>query len=304
MMDIAMMAGCASSSGTDKPVAEETKEEKIILNDDGIAIYAPKSALTFIAGDNYGKMEHTGYYSKIAEKNKNINVLLPPNYTTEKKYPVLYVLHGIFGDENSMTGSATNGNRVTFCNLMNKGLAEEMIIVFPFMYTSKTQVQCTAIDDKNVACYDNFIDELTTSIMPYIAEKYSVKEGRENTAITGFSMGGRESLACAFYRPDLFKYVGAMCPAPGLVYGKDFAMEHKGQFKEQDLVFDAEKAHPDLLMICAGDCDSVVGTFPMTYHAVLTKNNTEHLWWIVPGSDHGDPAVSSGLYNFMIRLFK
>ena len=302
MFDTAVMAGCASQKNNSEET--ETTETNTVLNEDGISVYAPRSATVFVDGNDYGKLEHKTYHSKIAEKEKGINILLPPGYTTEKKYPVLYVLHGIFGDENSMVGNNNGGNSVTLINLINQGLAKEMIVVYPFMYTSKTQAQCSAIDEKNVACYDNFIDELTTSIMPFISENYSVLEGRENTAIAGFSMGGRESLACAFYRPDLFAYVCAIAPAPGLVEGRDFAMFHKGQFKNEEVVFEKNKVHPDLLMICCGDSDSVVGTFPLTYHNLFLQNEVNHIWWSVPGSDHGDPAITSGLYNFAQRLFK
>jgi len=300
MLDMAMMAGCTSPQNGKNSNNDDTN----LTNEDGITIYAPESAKAYVDGNDYGKLEHSVYYSKIAEKEKGINVLLPPGYTTEKKYPVLYLLHGIFGDEYSMIGNKNKGNAVTLANLMNQELASEMIVVFPFMYTSKTQAQCTAIDEANVFCYDNFIDELTTSIMPYIAEKYSVLEGRENTAIYGFSMGGRESLACAFYRPDLFKYVGAVAPAPGLVEGTDKFMYHKGQFAEADVKFDESKTYPDLLMLCAGDEDSVVGKFPSSYHELFVKNEVKHIWWIIPGSNHGDPAITSGIYNFAKRIFK
>lgn len=301
-MDIAMMAGCASAQKNEPE--EKTSPVKVVLNEDGIAIYAPKSVTAFAEGNDYGKLEHKTYFSKIAEKEKGINILLPPGYSAEKKYPVLYVLHGIFGDEYSMVGKPDGGNSVTLTNMMNQGLAPEMIVVYPFMYTSKTQPQCSAIDEKNVECYDNFIDEMVTSIMPFVAENYSVLEGRDNTALCGFSMGGRESLACAFYRPDLFKYVAAFAPAPGLVEGRDFAMFHKGQFKNEEIKFDVSKAYPELLMICCGDSDSVVGTFPLSYHTLFVQNEVKHIWWIVPGSDHGDPAITSGLYNFAQRLFK
>lgn len=300
MMDIAMMAGCASASKVQNENAKEKQE--VVLNEDGVALYAPKEVLVFNPDFDYGRVEHSAYYSKVAEKNKNIKVLLPPGYTAERKYPVLYVLHGIFGDENSMVGTPQGGVHGLLMNMMNQKLCEEMIVVFPFMYTSKTQIQCNAIDEKNVACYDNFIDELTSSIMPYISEKYSVLEGRDNTAITGFSMGGREALACAFYRPDLFKFAGAICPAPGLTPGRDVNLAHKGQFQESELKFDSVK--PDLIMLCGGDCDSVVGTFPLSYHQIMEKNGTDHIWWLVPGSDHGDPAISSGIYNLALRLFK
>ncbi len=47
--------------------------------------------------------------------------------------------------------------------------------------------------------------------MPYMSKNYAIK-----TRITGFSMGGIESLYIGFSRSDLFGYIGAMCPAPVL----------------------------------------------------------------------------------------
>jgi enterochelin esterase-like enzyme len=83
-----------------------------------------------------------------------------------------------------------------------------MIVVFPDIYVSATQDKCSALDDKNNAAYDNFINLLTKEIMPFMEQNYSIKTGRENTAITGFSMGGRESLYIGFTRPDLFGISG------------------------------------------------------------------------------------------------
>ena len=79
-------------------------------------------------------------------------------------------------------------------------------------------------------------------------------------------------------------------------------MEHPGQFKENELVYGTEKPH--FIMLCAGDKDSVVGTFPKVYHELFDKNGVEHIWWEIPGSDHGDPAISSGIYNFAREIFK
>jgi len=181
-------------------------------------------------------------------------------------------------------------------------LAEDMILVFPYMYASKTQDACTAIDTKNVEAYDNFINDLVTDLMPWMADTYSVAEGRENTAVIGFSMGGRESLAIGFARPDLFGYVGAIAPAPGLTPGRDWAMAHPGQYAEDELVF--EEDSPEILMICCGDKDGTVGQFPKSYHNILMKNEVNHIWWEIPGSDHGDPAITSGIYNFCKAIFK
>ncbi len=252
--------------------------------------------------NTYGEMVKTKYYSTTCEKDRNVIVLLPPNYDESKKYPVMYILHGIFGDETSMIGDGNSGTRIILGSLMNEGLAEEAIVVFPYMYASKTQDVCTAIDLENSLAYDNFVNDLVDDLMPFMAKEFSVAEGRENTAIIGFSMGGRESLAIGFAKPDLFGYIGAIAPAPGLTPGRDWAMEHPGQYSEDELVF--ESTSPYFLMVCSGDRDGTVGTFPKSYHEIMDKNLTTHVWYEIPGSDHGDPAISSGIYNFAITVFK
>lgn len=269
-----------------------------------IEIQCPTEYLVNSVKVNYGKIVKTSYYSTTCEKDRNVIVLLPDGYTEEKEYPVLYVLHGIFGDETSMIGDGNSGIRITVGNMIAKGAAEEMIVVFPYMYASKTQDVCTAIDLANTAAYDNFVNDLADDLMPFLKENYSVASGRENTAIIGFSMGGRESLAIGFMRPDLFGYVGAIAPAPGLTPGRDWAMAHPGQFEEEELVFAEDEEPPYVLMVCSGDADSVVGSFPKSYHNILLRNQVSHYWWEIPGSDHGDPAITSGIYNFCKVIFK
>jgi len=277
------------------PSSDEMKTEKIARNDDGISIYPPKTYLKSYWDLIPGKLEHTYYYSTVCEKNKNIAVLLPPNYSKEKTYPVLYVLHGYWGNEMSMVGTQT-----LITNMINMGNAKEMIVVYPFIYSSKTKSQCTGFaEPEDWAAYDNCVNEIVEDVMPWLKEKYSVLEGRENTAVCGFSMGGREALAIGVARPDLFGYVAAMAPAPGVIPNT----MHPGQFKESELKF-APDVTPKVLMICVGTNDNVVSFYPSTYHAAFDKNGVDHIWWMVPGSDHGDPAVSSGIFNFCERIFR
>lgn len=280
-----------SKTENTEPSQEEVMEDRF-----DITIKCPNDYLEKIT-KNEGELVRAKYYSTTCEKDRNVNILLPKGYSAEKTYPVLYFLHGIFGDENTMLGTTTAIN-----NMIAEQVAEEMIVVYPYMYASKTQDACTGIDTKNTEAYDNFINDLVTDLMPYIKENYSIKEGKENTAIMGFSMGGRESLAIGLQRPDLFGYVCAIAPAPGLVPGKDWAMTHPGQFAEEEVKYDDEK--PFFIFLCAGDSDKTVGTFPKSYHILFDKNQVEHTWWEIPGSDHGDPAISSGVYNFCKYVFK
>ena len=122
-----------------------------------------------------------------------------------------------------------------------------MIVVFPYLYTSKTQETCSGLDPENCRNYDNFINDLTTDLMPYIESTFSVKTGRENTAITGFSMGGREALFIGITHADLFYYIGAACPAPGLTPTTDSNMAHPGQLKESELII--EETTPCFLLL-------------------------------------------------------
>ena len=47
-----------------------------------------------------GKIEKVEYESKVSGGNRKMNIYTPPGYTKDNKYPVLYLLHGIGGDEN------------------------------------------------------------------------------------------------------------------------------------------------------------------------------------------------------------
>ena len=65
-------------------------------------------------------------------------------------------------------------------------------------------------DAKTASYYDYIINDLTKVLMPAINKEYSTLTGRENTAVCGFSMGGRETLNIGIRRPDLFSGIGLL----------------------------------------------------------------------------------------------
>ena len=243
------------------------------------------------AGVQYGTVKSGSYYSTTCKRNKPYNILLPANYSSSKKYPVLYCMHGYWENQDRMIikGNGTMYTRQIIGNAIAAGDAEDMIVVFPYIYSSATQDSCSAMDDANNAAYDNFINDLVVDLMPHIESTYSVKTGRDNTAITGFSMGGRESLLIGMKRSDLFGYVGAMCPAPGVT----------GAFK-----WNSDEEAPHLLFITAGSNDTVVYSNPETYHNNFTKNGVPHIWHYVNGGYHGDNSIHAHMYNFVRAIFK
>lgn len=256
-----------------------------------LAEACPESAQQEKGGVSYGKLEQKSYFSSFCNREKKYNVLLPANYDKSKKYPVMYVMHGYWENQDRMI---IEGNRTIYTkqivgNAIAEGAAKEMILVFPYIYSSQTQADCSGMDDANNTAYDNFDTVLTTELMPLIEKEYSVATGRENTAITGFSMGGRESLNIGMKHPDLFGYVGAICPAPGAT----------GDWK-----FASEEAAPSLILITAGGNDQTVYTVPNGYHDNFTKNNTPHVWHYYPAGYHGENSIEAHIYNFVRAAFQ
>ncbi|WP_152537183.1 glycoside hydrolase family 11 protein [Ruminococcus flavefaciens] len=250
------------------------------------------------------KVEKKTYNCKFTGGQKSCNVILPPNYNASKQYPVMYVLHGIGGDENSMVSGM--GVQELLAGLTSSGQAEEMIIVLPSQYTSKNGNGGGGfgINQETCAAYDNFLYDISDSLIPFIEANYSVKTGRENRAITGFSMGGREAIYIGLMRPDLFGYVGGACPAPGITPATDMFMTHPGCMQESEMKFRNVGPEPAVFMITGGTNDSVVGTFPKQYSDILTKNGVEHVYQSIPGGGHGGDSVKPHLYTFMRYAFK
>ncbi|MCX4384154.1 MAG: alpha/beta hydrolase-fold protein, partial [Parabacteroides distasonis] len=74
-------------------------------------------------GVTYGTVKDVSYYSHIAGMNRNAKVILPPNYNSNKKYPVLYLLHGIGGSENEWLDGKPNE---IISNMIAAGTCKEM----------------------------------------------------------------------------------------------------------------------------------------------------------------------------------
>ncbi len=248
-----------------------------------------------------GKVEHITYFSKKANRNKGANVWLPPGYDSSKKYPVFYVNHGYGGDESSMMNGM--GVREIATNLIKSGEAEPMIIVFTNQYTDPQHEKQTGNGQADVPGYDNFVEDLPDSLMPYIESHYPVKTGRENTAIAGFSMGGRESLYIGMKCCDKIGYIGGGAPAPGIFPTHDQFMTHPGVMSKDEIRIDPPYS-PYLLMIAGGTSDNMVNDFPKQYSDLFTQHGTENIYISVPGGGHDSSTVIPLMYNFIRFIFK
>ncbi|MBE6049552.1 MAG: hypothetical protein E7214_02545 [Clostridium sp.] len=297
---ITQVSGGSQTPAEPQPQPQPTGSTDDYMKNMKIDTLCPNDILNKRPGVAYGTFQHKTYYSKTTGCVRGFNLLLPANYNPQKKYPVLYFLHGIFGNENSMLD--TGIDRI-LANHVADGNAKEMIVVLPNMFAAPEGSE-PSFTDEGVKGYDNFVNDLTNDLMPYIESNYSVATGRDNTAIAGFSMGGRETLFIGVTRADKFGYVGAMCPAPGVTPGRDGMMNHKGQLQESQFKVTNHAYDPYVLMIAAGTNDGVVGRFPKSYDQILTRNGQNHIYYEVPGGAHDNTSIRSGLNNFVRAIFK
>lgn len=262
----------------------------------------PSDAARQQAGVQYGTVKRGTYYSNITNSYRPYNIYLPANYSSAKKYPVIYMLHGIGGNQDAFGASEGATLMRMAANLAAKGEAEECIIVFPYIRVSTTP-ETNIFDANNYKYYDMFREELINNLMPHINTTYSTKTGRENTAVAGFSMGGRESLYIGISKADLFGYTGAFCPAPGNLPNYMNGVYEAGLFSTNGFKLPAAYNENTLVMIVKGASDGVVGDQPLLYHNTLQANGTDHVYYEIPGG-HDEGVYGNGFYNFLRYVFK
>ena len=147
---------------------------------------------------------------------RNVSVYLPPGYekSNEKRYPVIYLLHGI-GDTNQTwlrAWSKKNDGYGTIPDIMDKGISDgkfgEMIVVMPDEKTNwfgSFYVNSTATG--------NWEDFTSKELVEFIDKKYRTLANAENRGIAGHSMGGFGAITLAMKHPDIFSAAYGMNPA-------------------------------------------------------------------------------------------
>ena len=156
-------------------------------------------------GKVFDQLSHT---SKILKSERNFAIYLPPDYeTSQRSYPVLYLLHGMGDDQ---TGWIQFGEvkRITD-KAIKDGKATPMIIVMPDANTG----QRGYFNRGEWKYEDFFFDEF----MPYIEKTYRVKQEKRCRAISGLSMGGGGTFMYALHRPDLFSSACPLSAAVGML---------------------------------------------------------------------------------------
>ena len=237
-----------------------------------------------------GKIDTITYNSKTVGANRRALVYTPPGFSKKKKYPVLYLLHGIGGDEKEWL----NGGRpqVILDNLYAEGKLQPMIVVMPngrAMKDDRATGNIMAPD--KVQAFATFEQDLLNDLIPFIEKKFPVYTDRENRAIAGLSMGGGQSLNFGLGNLDKFAWVGGFSSAPNTKL-------------PNELVPDPAKAKQQLklLWISCGDADGLL-SFSKRTHDYLRQNDVPHIYYLEPGG-HDFKVWKNGLYMFSQFLFK
>lgn len=236
-------------------------------------------------------------------------VVLPKDYSKTKKYPVVYMLHGLSDTPESMVGNGIlndgAGTQYVVWNAIANGDVKECIVVYPCVCCNEEGKSSFNTDAKTASYYDYIINDLTKVLMPAINKEYSTLTGRENTAVCGFSMGGRETLNIGIRRPDLFSGIGLFNPAPGALDGGDM-------LTKADLKLADEYINSTYIQITKGATDTVVGSNPTNYYNALKAAGIPCSYYETMGGDpagkgnggHWATVYQHGLYNFLKRIFK
>jgi len=261
----------------------------IVLGPDDKPAFPEPPAGINVKRDNipHGKLELVEYDSRTVGTTRKMQVYTPPGYNPDKKYPVLYLLHGIGGDETEWQRFAKPG--VLLDNLIAEGKATPMIIVMP---NGRAQKDDRA--DAGMAAapaFAVFERDLLDDVIPAIEARFSTLTNRENRALAGLSMGGGQTLNFGLGNLDRFAWVGGFSSAPNTK-------------RPAELVPDpsAAKAQLKFLMLSCGNKDGLIA-ISQGVHAYLKENAVPHVWH-VDGNGHDATHWRNSLYYFAQSIFR
>lgn len=146
--------------------------------------------------------------SKILKMDRKYAIYLPPDYeTSQRSYPVLYLLHGSGDDQ---TGWVQFGEVLTIADeAIKSGIATSMIIVMPDANTGQRGYNN---DIKGEWRYEDFFFQ---EFMPFIEKTYRIKGEKRYRAISGLSMGGGGTFVYTLHHPELFSSACPLSASPG-----------------------------------------------------------------------------------------
>jgi enterochelin esterase-like enzyme len=236
----------------------------------------------------HGKTDTIEYFSTSVGNKRHMLVYTPPGYSVHKKYPVLFLLHGIGGDEKEWY-KYTKPDAI-LDNLYAQHKIVAMIVVFP---NGRAQPDDRPIGNIYAAApaFEMFGKDLLTDIIPFMEANYPLKKGAKNRAIAGYSMGGGQALNIGLTNLDTFAWIGGFSSAPDTKAPATLI---------PNPIETAKKIK--LLYLSCGNKDGLI-FISQRMHNYLLQNNIPHIWQVDTGG-HNMTVWENDLYLFSQRIFK
>lgn len=235
-----------------------------------------------------GKLEMIEYKSKTVGTTRKMNVYTPPGYSPDKKYPVLYLLHGIGGDETEWQRFATPD--VLMDNLIADGKAVPMIIVMP---NGRAQENDRAEGNvmASAPAFTAFEGDLLNDVIPAIESRYGTSTRRVDRALAGLSMGGGQTLNFGFGNMDTFAWIGGFSSAPNTKSPTELVPDPAAAMEKMKLIY-----------LSCGNKDGLI-RISQGLQRHLKENEVPHIW-NVDGHGHDGTHWRNNLYYFAQKLFR
>ena len=284
------LAMSASIVGGQPPPARPRPPGPIVLGPDDKPAFpaAPEGYDKKREGIANGKFEIVEYDSMTVGNSRKTMIYTPPGYSKDEKYPVLYLLHGIGGDETEWNRYGTPN--VILDNLYADKKLIPMIVVLPNGRAEKND-RAEGNIYAHFKAFETFEKDLLKDLIPFVDSHYSVKPGRENRALAGLSMGGGQALNFGLGNLDTFAWIGGFSSAPNT--------------KSPDkLVPNAEVATKKIktLWVSCGDKDGLIN-LSQGVHKYLKDKGVPHIWHVDSGP-HDFSVWKNDLYLFSQLIFK
>ena len=272
--------------------------QNVLVQRDGTR-YLPMITVPGERTENYGEavkqhgtVSHPWYESKILGMNRRLTVYTPYGYEAnpKKKYPVLYLLHGAGGDEEAWISMGRTAQILD--NLIEKGLAEPMIVVMPNGNANQAAARTLNIpeaqmDWRDPSLQNAYVKSLCEEIVPFIEKNFRAVAKPSSRAIAGLSMGGGHTISASILYPEMFDYI---CP-----------LSAAGQATPEQIAT-LKKAGVKLYFLACGNTDFLFEG-SKTLDKTLTEQGLDHIFYV---SDGGHVWSNWRLYlnTFAQKLFK
>ena len=234
------------------------------------------------------------YYSTTAGAEKTCYIQLPAGYDETKKYPVLYLLHGIDGGPQEW-----NAAPVIYGNLVAEGEAPEAILVFVDMWTSDTDENSVTSESERRKIFHKFAGDLQNDLMPFINSHYAAAEGMTSTAIIGLSTGAAEAVHDVVSIPGVFGYLGVLAPEADIFEGSLLEAPVLASVSFEDL-----SQAPLYTFFCVGEDSEEDRNDLAKYEQEFDAAGVPYADCVIRGAGHDAPVWLEGFYNFAGRIFK